>query len=107
MNSVRIMLSQKDQILFINLEEILFCQSDNYYTYINLTNGKKILHTKSLTKFQLELSLEFLRVSQTYVINKKYIKAIKRKNKKLVLEGEYEIPFTLPIKTLIESLSHK
>ena len=83
MTPEKIHLSQQDTIFFVKPEEIIFCQSDSCYTNVHLTNGKRILIVKSLAKFQKELPSNngFLRVNQSFLINKRFVQSIDKKKR--------------------------
>ena len=102
MTSERIILSQQDNIFFVHPEEILFCQSDSCYTNIHLTTGIRVLIVKSLTKFQNELSTkDFIRVNQSYLVNRRFVKSIDKRKRCLELENNHVIPFTVTLKHLL------
>lgn len=62
----------------IRLEEvdnILYCESDNYYTIIHLINGEKIVVSKTLKEYDKMLSEDgFLRIHQKYLVKVSEIK---------------------------------
>lgn len=65
--------------VFIDVDEIVRCQSDGSYTRFFLNNGEKILASKSLGEYEAMLSEEpFFRVHRSSLVNlshiKKYIK---------------------------------
>ncbi|RVT97206.1 LytTR family transcriptional regulator [Mucilaginibacter limnophilus] len=103
----KIQLRSQDHIYLIDPDNIYFCQSDNCYTIINLAS-KKLLVSQSLTKFSKELpDTQFIRVSQSYLINSNFISLIEKKRKIIKLDNEIDIPFTISIKTLLELLRLK
>jgi DNA-binding LytR/AlgR family response regulator len=100
----KIILSQQNIIHFVDPSEIIFCQSDNCYTSLYLTNGERHVIVKSLTKFLLELNSDsFIRVNQSYLINKNHIRRIDKKKKSIDLINNYSIPFTVSLKNLMLS----
>lgn len=101
----KIMLSRQEMISFVNPEEIIYCQSDNCYTNVHLLGGKRILFVKSLTKLHKELPAEFIRVNQSFVVNKKHIDCIDKKKRVIILEGNKEVPFTITLKELLSLLA--
>jgi len=104
--SSKIIISQQNLIHFIEPSEIIFCQSDNCYTSLYTVHDERYVIVKSLSKFTLELnSAEFIRVHQSYLINKKYIQRINRKKKCIDLFNNHNIPFTITLKTLIFLIS--
>ena len=72
-----------DQILFFQPEEIIYCKAESNYTLI-LTTKQKILVSKTL-KYMEELlpKNDFIRIHQSFVINKNHIRAYSR------LDGGY------------------
>lgn len=68
-----------DGLIFINLSEIIRCDSDGNYTYFLLTNGKKIVASRTLGEYEQMFNEDnFFRVHRSHLINlehvKKYIK---------------------------------
>jgi DNA-binding LytR/AlgR family response regulator len=96
------MIPQQNVIHVIDQLQIIFCQSDDCYTWVHLKDGQRHLIVKSLIKFSKELNPTlFIRVNQSYLINKSYIKIIDKKKKCLVLLNDHIIPFTLTLKELL------
>lgn len=80
----KIVLPTNEEYHIVSPDEIIRCQSDNYYTNIFLTNGKKVLVSKTLKEYEQLLSDSgFLRTHNSHLINIKYIKTFVR------LEGGY------------------
>jgi two-component system LytT family response regulator len=68
-----------DGLVFINLSDIIRCDSDGNYTYFLLTTGKKIVASRTLGEYeQMFADDNFFRVHRSHLINlehvKKYIK---------------------------------
>lgn len=66
-------------LIFINLTDIIRCDSDGNYTYFILTTGKKIIASRTLGEYENMFADEnFFRVHRSHLINlehvKKYIK---------------------------------
>lgn len=102
----KLIISNTDYIHVVQFDEIIFCQSDGCYTHINLHNGQKHTLAKSLSKICTQLSSnQFIRISQTYLINKSFINKIDRKKKNLFLLDHISIPFTISLKSLMELIS--
>ncbi len=83
----KIALPTGDGISFISVEKIVRCESDNNYTFIYLSDGERILITKTLK--QVEESLEaypFYRVHQSHFVNLNHIvKFVKEQGGYLVM----------------------
>lgn len=66
-------------LLFINMSDIIRCDSDGNYTYFILTGGKKIVSSRTLGEYESMFEGEnFFRVHRSHLVNlehvKKYIK---------------------------------
>ena len=98
----KLVIHSQDHLHFIDQDEIIYCKSDNCYTDIYLADGKNLLISKSLLKFSAELeSGKFVRVSQSYLVNIKYIKSVDKKKKQIRLIDESSIPYTTTIRELL------
>lgn len=61
---------------FINLREIIRCQSEGNYTIIYLTDKQKITVSKTLKDFETLLSgYDFFRVHHSHIVNLAYVKS--------------------------------
>ncbi len=75
----KIILSTSDMIHVINIDDIIRCESDNYYTYFYFTDGRKLLVSKTLKENEELLSHHnFIRPHKSHLINIKYIKSFLR-----------------------------
>jgi len=102
----KIIVAHKDIVHVIDQSQIIYCQSDNSYTNLYLLNGQKILVVKSLAKFSAELdSSMFIRVNQSFLINKEYIQTVNKRNKTIDLLNNYSVPFTVSLKALLMLIS--
>lgn len=68
-----------DGLVFINLADIIRCDSDGNYTFFILSSGKKIIASRTLGEYeQMFVDDNFFRVHRSHLINlqhvKKYIK---------------------------------
>ncbi len=71
----KIAISNQDGVLFIDIDEIVSCESSGNYSTFVLNNGEKILTTKLLKDVDEMLKgRNFVRVHQSYLVNLKYIK---------------------------------
>ncbi len=85
-SSQKIILSTSEMIHVINVDDIIRCESDNYYTYFFFTDGRKLLVSKTLKENEELLSNHnFIRPHKSHLINVKYIKSFIRQ------EGGYII----------------
>jgi two-component system LytT family response regulator len=81
-------------ILFVELKDIVYCESDSNYTKIILANGKHYLLSKTLREVQDFLEeRNFLRVHRQYLVNLDHIKMyMKGEGNYLVMSNEASVP---------------
>lgn len=80
-HSNKISISFQDKILFYDTDEIIYCQSNDNYTAIQLKNGEKIIASKTMKYFEdLLIPNGFLRPHQSYIVNTKYIEQYNKKD---------------------------
>jgi len=81
-------------LIFVELKEIVYCESDSNYTSIILTSGKRYLVSKTLREVQEFLEgRNFLRVHRQYVVNLDHIRIYKSgAGNSLVMSNEVSIP---------------
>lgn len=69
-----LVLSLSNSFQVINLNELLYCESDKGYTTFYLTNNKKYLASKPLKEYQEKLEkVHFTRPHQSYMVNLKFV----------------------------------
>lgn len=75
----KITISTKEGYFFIQINEIIYCESQSNYTLFYLKENKKIIASRTLKEFEnLLLQHHFLRIHKSYLIN---IKSIFKLNK--------------------------
>ncbi|MFK7952692.1 MAG: LytR/AlgR family response regulator transcription factor [Ekhidna sp.] len=71
----KIAIPSMDGIRLEEVENISYCESDNYYTIIHLVSGEKIVVSKTLKEYDKMLSEDgFLRIHQKYLVKVSEIK---------------------------------
>ena len=104
--SPKIILSTSEKINIIKVDEIIRCESDDYYTMFYFTNGKRLLVSKTL-KEQEELLSEhnFIRPHKSHLINVKYIKSyLKTEGGVILMENGSKIPVSRRKKEYIKEI---
>jgi two-component system LytT family response regulator len=77
--SQKIILSTSEMIHVINVDDIIRCESDNYYTYFYFVDGRKLLVSKTLKENEdLLQPYNFIRPHKSHLVNIKYIKSFVR-----------------------------
>ncbi|MDX1798642.1 MAG: LytTR family DNA-binding domain-containing protein [Candidatus Lokiarchaeia archaeon] len=76
-----IAISYKNNINFVNVENIIRCESSSNYTDIFLLDGSKMTSSKILKEFEVELlKHNFFRIHNSHLINLNYILKISENN---------------------------
>jgi two-component system LytT family response regulator len=71
----KIVLSTAEKIHVVEVNHILRCESDNYYTKFFFTDGKTLLVSKTLKENEILLGEhDFIRPHKSHLVNTKYIK---------------------------------
>ncbi|WP_375324083.1 LytR/AlgR family response regulator transcription factor [Flagellimonas sp. GZD32] len=69
-----LVLSLSDSFQVINLQELLYCESDKGYTTFYLANDKKYVASKPLKEYEEKLEkVNFTRSHQSFMVNLKFI----------------------------------
>ncbi len=77
----RIGIAMADKIVFVNIADILYCIAEGAYTLIYLTEGKKIVASRSLGEFEQQLTAhDFFRIHHSNLINLRHVKEYQRFN---------------------------
>lgn len=72
----RIALATMQETRFVNIKEIVRCESSNNYTTFFLSDGAKLLVSKPIYEYdELLSSYGFLRCHQSHLVNKAFIKS--------------------------------
>lgn len=87
-------ISTRDGIRSVTISDILFCQSDLKYVVITTQQGDSYRRLGTLNSLQQELTNDFLRIHQSYLVNKKMICGLDKTNHSLVLQGGTCVPFS-------------
>lgn len=72
----KIAIPSMDGIRLEEVRNIIYCESDNYYTHIHLNSGEKLLVSKTLKEYDQMLSGEgFFRIHQKFLVRLSEIKS--------------------------------
>jgi len=100
----KIAIVSNEKILYINIYDIVYLQSEGLAITITLLDGKTHLVYKQLTKLQSLLPVFFVRVTQCVIINKLYLNCIEKKDKVIRMQGNIEIKYTMTIGKLLNRI---
>lgn len=93
-NIPKIALPTFDGVEFVKIDNILYCEADGSYAVVHLTDGQKILQSKTLKQVsQMLEDCNFLRIHQSYLINLAHLKRyIRGQGGMVVLDDGTELP---------------
>lgn len=91
---------------FLDVNDILYCQSQNNYTYIYLKDGENILISKTLKTVEKALdNFYFIRTHQSYLVNPNFIKKYMRTDGGyLIMSDNKQIPVSSSKRELIVNI---
>ncbi len=70
----KLLLSLHDSFQVIDLDELMYCESDKGYTTFYCSDNKKHMASKTLKEFEKQLSMaNFVRPHQSFMVNLKFI----------------------------------
>ncbi len=95
--SEKLVLPTQSGYSFVDLENILYCQSQGNYTAFFLLGQKKILVSKTLKLYaEILENFNFYRVSRSHLINLNHIKEYGRsKNPSITMQDDSIIPMSI------------
>lgn len=75
----KIGIGMADKIVFVNTDDIMYCKASGSYTNVFFIDGRKMVASKSLGDFELQLTEHnFLRIHHSSLINLNHIKEFQR-----------------------------
>jgi len=102
-----LIVNQTDVIHVIQLDRVLYCKADRSYCTIHLINGDIIINTRTLCTMTKHLDENFMRISQSIIVNKLHIQKILKKSKYIELINGEQLSYTIKPRDLIDLLSSK
>lgn len=89
----KITISTEGKLIFLNLEDILFVESDGNYSTLFLNDNQKLLVTKKLKEIDNLLPNDtFFRIHNSYIINLDKIKEFLKTDGYVIMESGHKIP---------------
>lgn len=89
----KITINTDGKLIFLNVDDILFVESDGNYSTIVTNDGQKILITKKLKEVNDILPEHyFFRIHNSYIINLNKIKEFMKSEGYVILESNHKIP---------------
>lgn len=91
--SKKIVLSTSDNMNVVDEDDIVHCESDNYYTVFHFKNGSNLMISKTLKDVEEMLSGRgFTRTHKSHLVNNKYIAGFAKDSMELVMKDGTRIP---------------
>lgn len=102
----RIGISNSKETRYVKISEIIRCESANNYTNLYLTNGEKLVSSRPIYEYEELLEpAGFLRIHQSYLVNKKKIRSYRKQDGgSVVLEDGSQVPVSKHKKDLLKAL---
>lgn len=102
-DSKKIVLTTLDKIHLIDVKDIIRCEADNNYTLFIISNGKKILVSKTIKTYEELLSpFGFLRIHQSHLINTNFIDEFdKAEGGYLIMSNKDKVPVSQNKKSVL------
>lgn len=89
----RITINTDGKLLFLDVDDIIYVESDGNYSTLFLQNNKKIVVTKKLKEVDAMLPEHyFFRIHNSYIINLNKIKAFVKNEGYVIMDSEHKIP---------------
>jgi len=77
----RIGIGMADKIVFIPITDIIYCEAQGAYTSVYMSDGKKMLASKSLGDFESQLfDHKFFRIHHHFLINLRHVNEFQRQD---------------------------
>ena len=88
---------------YIEAKDITYLQADNNSTDIHLSNGEMVTAFKTLKHFERVLSSPFIRIHNSYIVNREYVSRINSGNAICYMKNSVvKLPFSKSYKTNID-----
>lgn len=89
----KISLSTSDKIHLIDVDNIIRCESDNYYTIIYFKDGSNLMVTKTLKEIEQKLEeFGFVRTHKSHLVNLRSIMNFIKDEMMVVMEDGVKVP---------------
>lgn len=101
----KITLNTIDSLHVININDIIYCQSDKGYTTFHTTDKQKIIVSQILRTYEEILPKEsFMRVHQSFLVNLNHVQRYDKKDKNVLITTlDHEVPVSHRLKAKVLS----
>ncbi len=92
-NSRKVSINSDNQLVLIDPDEVIYCESEGSYSFIHTLNGGKLLVSRRLKLLEdLFFDFRFHRIHHSYLINLDKVKSFHKPSGKVILQGGVELP---------------
>lgn len=96
----KVIINTDGKLVFLNIDDILYIESDGNYSTFILTNNQKMLVTKKIKEVNALLPENcFFRIHNSYIINLNKIKEFVKNDGYVVMDSNHKIPVARQRKT--------
>ena len=89
----KISISTTDKIHLINVDDIIRCESDNYYTIIFFKDGSNLLVSKTLKDMEQKLEeYDFVRTHKSHLVNIRCIRNFIKDEMMVLMSDGSKVP---------------
>lgn len=88
----KITINHDGKVVFLEPEDILYCESQGNYSTIYLENNQKIFLTQQLKHVEQRLTDDFFRIHNSFIVNLGKIKEYIKNEDAVVLNNKIKIP---------------
>ncbi len=89
----KMVISTTEGLQFVNITDIVHCDSDGPYTHVYMTDGEKALMSKTLRDVEEMLDYDFFfRIHHSHLINLQHIKKFIRSEDEVLMSNGKNIP---------------
>lgn len=105
--SPTLVLKSYNDYQYLNTDDILFLKADNNTTDFHMKDGTVISAFKTLKTFESQLPKNFIRVHQSYILNRNYVARINYGKSLCTLKsGKTQLPFSRSYRPNIDELKN-
>ena len=104
MTQQRVYFNSRDKLIRLDIQKIVYFESDGNYTYIVTTNRQKLcltmnlVHTEEALASQLgEQARRFMRIGRRFIVNMNYIYQVDIQHQTLMLSDCEHFQFQMPV----------
>jgi len=98
----QLVLRSQDSVQIVSCKDICYLQSGDCYTTVFLNDGNKVVVSKPLKYYEEQVpDKSFLRIHQSYLVNKFYIRRYRLKESVLYLKDGTQLPVSVRKKELV------